>query len=112
MRQLLWVIADGSASRVRYATLSGADVKRTARRAAGSAQENPLDLAIGAAAIGLLAGMAFPSTRVEDERLGPAADQAKTGVKQTGQQALERGKQVARRRPAAPPRPPGGAASS
>jgi vacuolar-type H+-ATPase subunit H len=36
-----------------------------------------------------------PSTRVEDERLGPVADQVKDKVKETGQEALDRGKQVA-----------------
>ena len=87
--------AGGVASRVRDATPSGEQVKQQARRAAGLAQENPLGLAIGAAAIGFLAGLAMPSTRVEDERLGPVADQVKDQVKETGQETLERGKQVA-----------------
>jgi hypothetical protein len=87
--------AGGTASRVRDATPSGADVRRTARRAAGIAQENPLGLAIGAAAAGFLVGLAVPSTRVEDERLGPIADQVKDQVKETGQETLARGKQVA-----------------
>ena len=87
--------AGGVAARVRDATPSGQQVKRTARRAAGLAQENPLGLAIGAAAVGFLAGLVVPSTRVEEERLGPVADQVKDTVKQTGQEALERGRQVA-----------------
>jgi len=70
-------------------------VTQTARQAAGLAKENPLGLAIGAAAIGFLAGLAVPSTRVEDERLGPVADQVKDRVKETGEEAVERGKQVA-----------------
>ena len=37
----------------------------------------------------------MPSTRVEDEKLGPVADQVKDKVKETGQEALDRGKQVA-----------------
>jgi hypothetical protein len=86
----------GAASRAGDATPSGGEVKQQARRAAGLAQENPLGLAIGAAALGFLAGLAVPSTRVEDERLGPVADQVKDRVKETGQEALERGKQVAR----------------
>jgi ElaB/YqjD/DUF883 family membrane-anchored ribosome-binding protein len=85
-----------TASRVSEATPSGDQVRRRARRAAGLAQENPLGLAIGAAAIGFLAGLAVPSTRVEDERLGPVADEVKERVKETGQEALERGKEVAR----------------
>ena len=87
--------ASGTASRVREAIPSGGQVKQQARRAAGLAQENPLGLAIGAAAVGFLAGLAVPTTRVEDERLGPVADQVKDTVKETGQEALQRGKQVA-----------------
>ena len=82
-------------SRVGDATPSGGQVKQQAKRAAGLAQENPLGLAIGAAAVGFLAGLAAPSTRVEDERLGPMADQVKDRVKETGQEALDRGRQVA-----------------
>jgi ElaB/YqjD/DUF883 family membrane-anchored ribosome-binding protein len=69
--------------------------KDSARRAAGVAQENPLGLAAGAVAVGFLAGMLVPSSRVEDEKLGPMADQVKQQAKETGQEALERGKQVA-----------------
>jgi gas vesicle protein len=82
-------------SRVGDATPSGGRVKQQAKRAVGMAQENPLGLAIGAAAVGFLAGLAVPSTRVENERLGPMADQVKDKVKETGQEALDRGKQVA-----------------
>jgi ElaB/YqjD/DUF883 family membrane-anchored ribosome-binding protein len=82
-------------SRVGEATPSGGQVKQQAKRAVGLAQENPLGLAIGAAAVGFLAGLAVPSTRVEDERLGPVADQVKDKVKETGQEALDRGRHVA-----------------
>jgi len=85
----------GTGSRLADAAPGGEDVKRAGTRAVGVAQENPLGLAIGAAAVGFLAGMAIPSTRVEDEQLGPIADQVKEQAKQTGQEALERGKQVA-----------------
>jgi gas vesicle protein len=61
----------------------------------GVAQENPLGLAVGAVADGFLAGMLIPSTRVEDEKIGPMADQVKTQIKETGQEALEHGKAVA-----------------
>jgi hypothetical protein len=84
-----------SVARMGDATPNGAEVKQSARRAVGLAQENPLGLALGAAALGFLAGLAVPSSRVEDERLGPVADQVKGKVKETGQEALERGKQVA-----------------
>jgi hypothetical protein len=85
----------GATERAGDATPSRGEVKQTARQAAGLAKENPLGLAIGAAAIGFLAGLAIPSTRVEDEKLGPVADQVKDRVKETGQEALDRGKQVA-----------------
>ena len=77
------------------ATPSTGDVKSGARQAVGVAQENPLGLAVGAVAVGFLAGMLIPSTRVEDEKIGPMADQVKDQIKETGQEALERGKQVA-----------------
>ena len=71
------------------------DVKHQARRAVGLAQENPLGLAVGAVAVGFLAGLAVPSSRVEHEKLGPVADRVKDQAKETGQEALERGKEVA-----------------
>jgi gas vesicle protein len=83
-------------SKVSDATPSGDDVKYGARRAKGIAEENPLGLAIGAVAVGFIAGLAVPATRVEDERLGPVADQVKDQAKETGQEALDRGKEVAR----------------
>ena len=74
---------------------STGDVTHNARRAVGVAQENPLGLAIGSLAVGFLAGMLIPSTRLEDEKLGPMADQVKDQIRETGQEALERGKDVA-----------------
>jgi hypothetical protein len=85
----------GTTSRVGEATPSSGQVKQQAKRAVGLAQENPLGLAVGAVALGFLAGLAVPSTRMENQRLGPVADQVKDKVKETGQEALDRGKQVA-----------------
>ena len=85
----------GTASRAGDATPSRGEVKQRTRQVAGMAKENPLGLAIGAAAIGFLAGLAVPSTRVEDEKLGPVADQVKDKVRETGQEAVDRGRQVA-----------------
>jgi ElaB/YqjD/DUF883 family membrane-anchored ribosome-binding protein len=76
-------------------TPDGAEVKQQARKAASIAQENPLGLAIGSLAVGFLAGMLIPSTRVEDEKLGEVSDNVLEKAKQTGQEALEHGKQVA-----------------
>jgi len=58
----------------------------------GVSKENPLGLAIGGAAVGLLAGLLLPSTRVEDQKLGEVSDQVMDRVKETGEDALERGK--------------------
>ena len=69
--------------------------KAKAKRAGSVAQENPLGLAIGAVAVGFVAGMLIPSTRVEDERIGSIADDVKEKVKETGSEALDHGKQVA-----------------
>jgi Protein of unknown function (DUF3618) len=73
----------------------GEQVKENARRAAGIAQENPLGLAVGSIAAGFIVGLLLPSSRVEDRKLGPVADDVKAKAKETGQEALERGQQVA-----------------
>jgi gas vesicle protein len=59
------------------------------------AQENPLGLAIGGVAVGFIAGLLVPTSRVEDEKIGPMADQVKDQLKETGQDAVERGEDVA-----------------
>jgi gas vesicle protein len=64
-------------------------------RKVGVSKENPLGLAIGGAAVGFLLGLLMPSTRVEDEKIGEMADQVKDTLKESGQEALDRGKQVA-----------------
>jgi gas vesicle protein len=85
----------GVGSQVSDATPVTGEVKQGARQAVGVVQENPLGLAVGAAAVGFLAGILIPSTKIEDERIGPMADQVKQQAKQTGQEALEHGKQIA-----------------
>ena len=85
----------GVKDRIAGGTPDGGEVKATARKAGSVAQENPLGLAIGSIAVGFLAGMLIPSTRVEDEKLGAVADDVKEKVRETGQEALEHGKQVA-----------------
>lgn len=85
----------GAGSQVSDAAPNPDDVKQAGQRAVGVVQENPLGLAIGAAAVGFIAGLLIPSTKVEDERLGPVADQVKDQARQTGQEAIEHGKQIA-----------------
>jgi hypothetical protein len=85
----------GAKDSVSDSSPSGQDVKQGAKKAVGVAQSNPLGLALGSVAVGFVAGMLLPSTKVEDEKLGPVADQVKEKVAETGQQALDHGKQVA-----------------
>jgi gas vesicle protein len=85
----------GVRDKISGATPDGDQVKRGAKQAVGVAQENPLGLAVGSLAAGFLIGMLVPSTRVENEKIGPMADQFKERAKETGQEALEHGKQVA-----------------
>src|SRR5919112_1752719 len=68
-------------------TPSGEDVKQTAKQAVSTAQENPLGLALGAVAVGFVAGMLIPSTSVEDRKIGPVADQLKDRAKETGKES-------------------------
>jgi gas vesicle protein len=85
----------GVAGTVSDKTPSTDEVKAKARRGVSVAQQNPLGLAFGSLALGFLAGMLIPETKKEHETLGPVADQVKEQVRSTGQEALERGKQVA-----------------
>ena len=70
-------------------------MKRQVSRAGGTVQDNPLGLALGAAAVGLLAGLLLPSSSFEDEKLGEIGDKIKAKAAETGQEALTRGQQVA-----------------
>lgn len=94
-RERLIEQVQGTTHKVGEATPDGEQVKEGARQAAGLAQENPLGLAIGGLAAGFLAGMMLPSSRIEDEKVGPIADQVKETAVETGQEALERGQEVA-----------------
>ena len=60
-----------------------------------TAERNPLGLAVGAAALGFVAGLLIPSTRVENERMGEMSDRVVDAAKETASDAVERGKQVA-----------------
>jgi len=81
--------------RITSATPDAQEVKYKARRAASVAQQNPLGLALGSLALGFLAGSLIPTTDVENEKIGPIADQIKEEAQNVGHEALERGKAVA-----------------
>jgi hypothetical protein len=76
-------------------TPSTGDVKQGAQQAVGVAQSNPLGLGIASLAGGFLLGMLIPSTKVENEKLGPMSTQVKEQAKATAQEAVDHGKQVA-----------------
>lgn len=85
----------GTTGKVGDATPDGEQLKEGAQRAVGVAEENPLGLALAGVAGGFLVGMLLPSSRLEDERVGPLSDQVKETAAETGQEALDRGKEVA-----------------
>lgn len=85
----------GTASSVKDATPDPHEVSGQARQAVGMAQQNPLGLALGSIAAGFLLGLALPSTRIEDERMGAAADQVKDLAAEVGQEAMQHGKDLA-----------------
>ena len=64
-------------------------------RVKDTAERNPMGLAVGAAAVGFVVGLAIPSTRVENERVGEMSDRLVEAAKETAEDAVERGKQIA-----------------
>lgn len=58
-------------------------------------EENPLMVGAATLALGVIAGLAIPSTRKEDELMGETRDRLVEEVKEAGQQAMEKGKHVA-----------------
>jgi Protein of unknown function (DUF3618) len=86
---------DAVLSTVSDKTPDGQAVKRAPGRLKDTGERNPIGLTIAGAAAGFIAGILAPSTRAEDEKLGPMADQVKSAAADAGQEALERGKAVA-----------------
>lgn len=85
---------DSVVSRVSGIAPGNAEIQQGAGRMKDTAERNPLGLALAGAALGFVAGLFAPSTRVEDEKLGPMSDELKTQAADAGQEALEHGKQV------------------
>ena len=73
---------------------SAGDVRSVARRGVGIATENPLGLALGALAVGFLAGLAAPVTDIERETVGPIRDDLVERAKTIGGDVIEHGKQA------------------
>jgi hypothetical protein len=64
-------------------------------RVKDAAERNPLGLAVGGAALGFVAGLLLPSTRIENENMGEVSDKVVDAVKETAGDAIGSGKQVA-----------------
>jgi gas vesicle protein len=94
-RDRLVAQVQGTGHKVGEATPDGEQLKEGAHQAVGVVQENPIGLALGGVAAGFLVGMLVPSTKIEDERVGPLADQVKETAAETGKEALDRGREVA-----------------
>jgi hypothetical protein len=84
----------GATSNMTDGTPDGEQVTHSMGRLKRLAERNPLGLAIGGAAVGFLAGLLTPATRIEDERIGPMADEVKSTATEVGREALDRGKDV------------------
>ena len=84
----------------RHAGAAAAGGSRRGRRGLGALgvaiEERPLAVGVAALAIGLLAGVALPATRREDELLGDVRDDLLDSAREAGREALEKGKEVAR----------------
>jgi gas vesicle protein len=77
----------------------GHQAKRQANRARlgfwQTMEENPLMVGAAVLALGVVAGLAIPSTDKEDELMGETRDHLLEEAKEAGQQALDKGKHVA-----------------
>jgi hypothetical protein len=70
------------------------DGVQSTRRGASMALENPLGLAIGGLAVGLLAGLLIPISDAEREKLGPIRDDVATRAQTAVTEAVEAGKTI------------------
>jgi len=60
-------------------------------------RENPLGLLVGALGLGVLAGVAIPVSRREEELYGEYSDEITDDLKETGEELVEKGKRVGAR---------------
>ena len=70
-------------------------MKRGAGHLRGTAERNPLGLALGGLAVGFVIGTLLPQTHVENEQMGELSDRMMDAAKETASDAVERGKEVA-----------------
>ena len=88
----------GQRTKSRALALKGQAKAQTHRAKLGfwqSLEENPLLVGAVTLALGVIVGLAVPSTEKEDELLGETRDRLLDEVKEAGQEVLEKGKHVA-----------------
>jgi len=94
------------AAAARDATLHGAhevgdrmpsrdDARAAGRGTLARAAENPIGVAVGALALGALAGALLPATRTEQERVAPVAQELGARGQELADEALARGREMA-----------------
>jgi hypothetical protein len=86
--------AGGAVGTVKEHMPTTSDARDGARRAASVAKGNPMALAIGALVLGAAAGLAMPSSRVEDERIGPVADDLRERGAEKASEAVQQGREM------------------
>jgi hypothetical protein len=67
---------------------------RTVGRVKDTAERNPIGLGMAGMAAGFLVGLLLPTTRVEDEKLGPMSDRLSEVAKEAASEAVDSGRQV------------------
>jgi ElaB/YqjD/DUF883 family membrane-anchored ribosome-binding protein len=70
---------------------------RARRAATHTYEENPLVMGAGALALGVILGLAFPTTRAENKLMGEASDEVARKARRMGEEALEGAQRVAER---------------
>lgn len=66
----------------------------TWRRMGSFARDNALALSLGALAVGVIAGVFIPRSRIEQERIAPLAGELKHKAVETGEKVLHKGQQM------------------
>ena len=69
-------------------------IKKGASSVRGTAESNPLGLALGGVAVGFVIGTLVPGTRMENEQMGEMSDRLTEVAKETAGEAAERGKRI------------------
>jgi ElaB/YqjD/DUF883 family membrane-anchored ribosome-binding protein len=68
---------------------------RTRERVTTTADQHPLEVGLIALAAGLIAGLAVPTPRAVNRRIGPTADRLRDRAREAGSELVEKGKRVA-----------------